>query len=86
MDWEQLKDWKVIGAIITYIAGAITWILKTKSDRVEIIKAQAETKKINQEIEAAEKREIENLKLELKKIRLELNKTSRMITKIIKIL
>lgn len=86
MDWDQLKDMKGIGAIVTAIAAVFTFIIKIVSTKADADLKRAEIRKINQEIKAAEKKEIEQLKLELKRIKLELNKTSRMIDKIIKML
>lgn len=83
MDWEQLKEFKSIGAIVTVIAAVATIIFKLISTTADADLKRAETKKINQEIKAANKKEIEQLKLELKKIKLEFNRT---IDEIIKML
>jgi uncharacterized coiled-coil protein SlyX len=72
MEWTELKDWKVIGGIITFIAGVVAFFLRRPVDKAETIKARAEaslkyaeTKKINRELDIHQDKEITELRREL---------------------
>lgn len=65
MEWMELKDWKVIGAIITAIGGIIAFILNRPRESAETIKAKAEAKKIHREIQVSEHHEIDELRRQL---------------------
>ena len=89
MDWNQLKDWKIIGSIMTGIATVIAWIKTRPKETAEIIKAKAEarksdaeTRKTNREIDASENSEINQLRQELNQVREDLRQALLTIDKL----
>ncbi len=73
MDWDQLKDIKVIASIITFIAFVVGVVTQTRSDTAETELKRSEAKKINRELKN------EELKKELRRIKTLIDKIIKML-------